>query len=249
LQQQLKSEGINSRLGVLSQAALYLEDKPKQLTKLESFAEGLFSVQDEAPQLCAPLLDLQPGQRVLDACAAPGGKTGHILEAQQDLASLLAVDLEADRLQRVAENLARLQLSARLVAADIADLSAWYDGQPFDRILCDAPCSATGVIRRHPDIKLLRQAEDIDMLAQQQLQILLTLWQCLAPGGILLYATCSILPQENDAVIAGFIAQQPAVKVLPITLPNGLQTDYGWQLLPDHRAQDGFYYARLQKPC
>src|SRR5690606_7918827 len=156
---------------------------------LPGFAEGRVSVQDEAAQLAAGLLELKPGQRVLDACCAPGGKPCHILEREPELAEVVALDLEPKRLQRVQENLQRLQLEATLTAADARDTQAWWDGKPFQRILLDAPCSATGVIRRHPDIKLARQADDIAPLATLQGEMLDALWPTLEVGGVLLYAT------------------------------------------------------------
>ncbi len=203
-------------------------------------------MQDEAAQMAAFLLDAQPSMRVLDACAAPGGKTCHILEREAAL-DLLAVDIDEQRLTRVQENLARLNLTASLKAADIQVLDTWWDGQLFDRILCDVPCSATGVIRRHPDIKFLRQAPDIAALAERQLAILQAMWGLLKPDGILLYATCSILPQENSEIIQQFCQQNSDCHVTNIALPSLVTSQYGWQLLPNGEAHDGFYYARLQK--
>ena len=177
------------------------------VTGLPGFAAGHVSVQDEAAQLAADLLQLAPGQRVLDACCAPGGKTCHLLEAEPKLAHVLGVDLEAKRLVRVRENLVRLGLEAELIAADGRDLASWWDGKPFQRILLDAPCSATGVIRRHPDIKLTRQASDITALATLQGELLDALWTTLEVGGILLYATCSVLPEENSDNIGAFLTR------------------------------------------
>ncbi|MFK3793248.1 MULTISPECIES: 16S rRNA (cytosine(967)-C(5))-methyltransferase RsmB [Pseudomonas] len=214
---------------------------------LPGFAEGWVSVQDEAAQLAADLLDLAPGQRVLDACCAPGGKTCHILEAEPALAGVVAVDLEAKRLVRVRENLERLGLDAQLIAADGRDTQAWWDGQPFQRILLDAPCSATGVIRRHPDIKLTRQPDDIAALAQLQGELLDTLWQTLEVGGILLYATCSTLPTENTEVIGAFLARTPGARELDLATEAGLRQPHGRQLLAQEGGHDGFYYAKLIK--
>ena len=205
------------------------------------------SVQDEAAQLAAPLLMLEPGQTVLDACCAPGGKTCHILESQPDLARVVAVDLEPRRLARVEENLQRLGLGAEIIAADAGDLQHWWDSQPFDRILIDAPCSASGVIRRHPDIKILRKPADIAKLAAIQLQLVNQLWHALSEGGILLYATCSVLPDENDQVIGQFLATNANASVLNIDADWGIKTDYGRQLFPKINGNDGFYYSRLQK--
>lgn len=220
---------------------------PQDVTRLPGFNAGCVSVQDEAAQLAAPLLELKPGQRVLDACCAPGGKTGQIAELQPGLAHLLALDLEPARLQRVADNLQRLGLSAELKAADARDLDLWWDGQTFDRILLDAPCSATGVIRRHPDIKLTRKAEDIAALAQLQGELLDRLWQTLAVGGILVYATCSVLPEENREVIAAFLQRQSAARELPVTVSAGLADQHGRQLFPQENGHDGFYLAKLVK--
>ena len=217
------------------------------VTTLPGFADGRVSVQDEAAQLAADLLDLAPGQRVLDACAAPGGKTCHLLEAEPGLSTVVAVDLEEKRLARVRENLQRLGLDAQLIAADGRDTKVWWDGQPFQRILLDAPCSATGVIRRHPDIKLTRQPEDITALAQLQGELLDALWPTLEVGGILLYATCSVLPAENSDTIAAFLARTPGARELDIPGPFGLKTTHGRQLLPQIDGHDGFYYAKLIK--
>ncbi|WP_415057970.1 16S rRNA (cytosine(967)-C(5))-methyltransferase RsmB [Halopseudomonas sp.] len=215
--------------------------------RLPGFAAGEVSVQDEAAQLAAPLLDAAAGQRVLDACCAPGGKTCQVLEQVPSLQELVALDLEPRRLQRVRENLQRLGLTAVLKAADARDLAAWWDGQPFQRILLDAPCSATGVIRRHPDIKLTRQAEDIPPLALLQGELLDALWQTLDVDGILVYATCSVLPEENSEVIAAFLQRQPQAQELTLEGPYGLQQPHGRQLLPDQAGHDGFYLAKLLK--
>ena len=217
------------------------------VTGLPGFAAGHVSVQDEAAQLAADLLQLAPGQRVLDACCAPGGKTCHLLEAEPKLAHVLGVDLEAKRLVRVRENLARLGLEAELIAADGRDLASWWDGQPFQRILLDAPCSATGVIRRHPDIKLTRQASDITALATLQGELLDALWTTLEVGGILLYATCSVLPEENSDNIGAFLARTPGARELDIDGEFGLKQAHGRQLLPQVDGHDGFYYAKLIK--
>ena len=214
---------------------------------LPGFAEGWISVQDEAAQLAADLLDLAPGQRVLDACCAPGGKTCHILEAEPQLAGVVAVDLEAKRLARVRENLERLGLSAELIAADGRDTATWWDGKPFQRILLDAPCSATGVIRRHPDIKLTRQPDDIAALASLQGELLDAMWQTLEVGGILLYATCSTLPTENTEVIEAFLARTPGARELDIAGQFGIKQPHGRQLLAQEGGHDGFYYAKLIK--
>ncbi|CRI54558.1 16S rRNA (cytosine(967)-C(5))-methyltransferase RsmB [Pseudomonas sp. CCOS 191] len=214
---------------------------------LPGFAEGWVSVQDEAAQLSADLLELAPGQRVLDACCAPGGKTCHLLEAEPGLAHMVAIDLEAKRLTRVRENLDRLKLDAELIACDARDTSSWWDGKPFQRILLDAPCSATGVIRRHPDIKLTRQADDIPALAALQGELLDALWPTLEVGGMLLYATCSSLPTENTEVIDAFLARTPGARELDLATEAGLRQPHGRQLLAQEGGHDGFYYAKLIK--
>lgn len=214
---------------------------------LPGFAEGWVSVQDEAAQLSADLLELAPGQRVLDACCAPGGKTCHLLEAEAGLAHVVAIDLEAKRLTRVRENLERLQLDAELIACDARDTASWWDGRPFQRILLDAPCSATGVIRRHPDIKLTRQADDIPALANLQGELLDALWPTLEVGGMLLYATCSSLPTENTEVIDAFLARTPGARELDLATEAGLRQPHGRQLLAQQGGHDGFYYAKLIK--
>ncbi|MFF7109766.1 16S rRNA (cytosine(967)-C(5))-methyltransferase RsmB [Pseudomonas sichuanensis] len=214
---------------------------------LPGFAEGWVSVQDEAAQLSADLLELAPGQRVLDACCAPGGKTCHLLEAEPKLAHMVAIDLEAKRLTRVRENLDRLQLDAELIACDARDTASWWDGKQFQRILLDAPCSATGVIRRHPDIKLTRQADDIPALAALQGELLDALWPTLEVGGMLLYATCSSLPTENTEVIDAFLARTPGARELDLATEAGLRQPHGRQLLAQEGGHDGFYYAKLIK--
>lgn len=209
---------------------------PVEVTELPGFNRGWVSVQDRAAQMAAELLDVQPQHRVLDACAAPGGKTAHILEIQPQLAELVAIDNDARRAEKIRENLVRLQLSATLLVDNAAKPQQWWDGKPFDRILLDAPCSATGVIRRHPDIKVLRQPQDITQLVALQLQLLQALWPLLKPAGKLLYATCSILPQENQQVIAKFCQQQ-----------TGVQQTAEWQIFPGEQHRDGFFYAMLTK--
>ncbi len=244
--QLLSAAGIAATPCVFSVDGIVL-DAASDVRSLPGFAEGWVSVQDEAAQLAADLLDLAPGQRVLDACCAPGGKTCHILEVEKDLAGVIAVDLEAKRLVRVRENLARLGLSADLIAADGRDTATWWDGKPFQRILLDAPCSATGVIRRHPDIKLTRQADDIVALAALQGELLDALWPTLEVGGILLYATCSTLPTENTEVIAAFLARTSGARELDLATAAGIKQPHGRQLLAQEGGHDGFYYAKLIK--
>ena len=244
--QLLTDAGINATPCVYSVDGIVLE-AATDVRNLPGFAEGWISVQDEAAQLAADLLDLAPGQRVLDACCAPGGKTCHILEVEKDLAGVVAVDLEAKRLVRVRENLARLGLSADLIAADGRDTATWWDGKPFQRILLDAPCSATGVIRRHPDIKLTRQPDDIAALAVLQGELLDAMWITLEVGGILLYATCSTLPTENTEVIEAFLARTPGARELDLATQAGIKQPHGRQLLAQEGGHDGFYYAKLIK--
>jgi len=232
----------------LSPVGLRLQQSA-DIRNLPGFAEGHFSVQDEAAQLAAPLLDLQPGQRVLDACAAPGGKSCHVLEHEPALKELLCLDQDQQRCARIDENIQRLQLkgNVRVVAAQAEMPENWWDGQCFDRILLDAPCSATGVIRRHPDIKLLRRPGDLAKLAALQGQILRALWQTLAAGGKCLYATCSVLPEENEAVIEAFLSEHADAQHTPIEGDWGISRPVGRQLFPQTEGHDGFYYALLSK--
>jgi 16S rRNA (cytosine967-C5)-methyltransferase len=258
----LRDAGIEARASDWAPAAVELAT-PVGVAALPHFGEGWVSVQDSGAQLAAVLLDAQPGMRVLDACAAPGGKTVHILERAGGRCELVAADLDATRLLRVQDNLERCRRDAQLVVADLAT-GRGPDGAPaaalaqggFDRILLDAPCSATGVIRRHPDIRLLRRESDIAAFAATQLALLEYAATRLAPGGRLLYCTCSILPQENDALIARFSANHPApLRVIPpqqllaaARAPGAVLCSHGLQLLPGCEAgTDGFYYACLQK--
>ncbi len=223
----------------LPAAVLLAEPCPVRL--LPGYAEGLVSVQDAAAQHAAGLLDLAPGQRVLDACAAPGGKTAHLLERCPGLAEVWAVDVDPARLRTVRENLERLGQSARLVAADAADPGAWWDGRPFERILLDAPCSALGVIRRHPDIKLLRRPEDVERSAGRQAALLEAVWPLLAPGGRLVYATCTLTRRENEAQIEAFLAAHADAGRAAAPGPAELRIRTG------EANRDGFYYACLEK--
>jgi 16S rRNA (cytosine967-C5)-methyltransferase len=214
--------------------------RPMPVDKLPGFAEGKVSVQDAGAQQAAQLLDVADGMRVLDACSAPGGKAAHLLE-RADL-DLVALDSDPERLQKVAQNFARLHLSAQLLAGDAAQPGQWWDGRPFQRILADVPCSASGVVRRHPDIKWLRRESDLQQFAAQQRGILDALWRCLARGGKLLYATCSVFAEENGLQIAAFLARHEDARRMPLT---GLESMEG-QLIPDP-LHDGFYYALLAK--
>ena len=245
----LQQHGIVSRIVPWAPSALVLE-APRSVEELPGFAEGLLSVQDAGAQLAAALLQVEPGQRVLDACAAPGGKTGALLEAAGEPLELWAVDIDAGRLELIAQNLSRLRRQARLVAADLRTDLSWWDGIAFDRILLDAPCSSTGVIRRHPDIRLLRRPGDIPGFAATQRRLLDRCLSLLRPGGRLLYSTCSLLAEENDAVVEAALAANPqAQQAGTVTLtgaPPWFPGRAGVQLLPgDDALTDGFYYACL----
>ncbi len=219
---------------------------PCDVYDLPGFKTGAVSVQDEAAQFAVHLLDVQDNQRILDLCCAPGGKTGHILEQGKSI-TCIAVDIDEKRLSRVRDNLKRLNLQAELIADDALNVKRWWDGQLFDRILLDAPCSALGVIRRHPDIKLLRRAADVAQIASLQCELLKTSWSLLKPGGKLLYVTCSVLKEENDQQIAHFLKlNADAINITP-QQTAGRMTPYGWQLLPGDFNQDGFFYSLLQK--
>jgi len=246
--QRLRDAGIKAEPGKFAPTAVYLA-QAIPVDQIPGFEAGKVSVQDEASQLVPSLMALEPGLRVLDACAAPGGKTCHIAESEQLLTELTAIDTDARRVTRIQENLRRLNLKASLVTADARATEQWWtSGNHYDRILLDAPCSATGVIRRHPDIKVLRQAEDIDRLNQLQQELLASLWTCLAPGGQLLYTTCSLLKQENEDQIARFLETRSDAKYEGITADWGVECRYGRQLLTGtDREPDGFYFALLRK--
>jgi len=225
---------------------------PRAVTQLPGFEEGLVSVQDSGAQLAAGLLQLQPGMRVLDACAAPGGKTGHLLEAAGGELDLTALDVAAERVGLINQNLERLRRTARTAVGDLTAPKSFWDGRPFKRILVDAPCSSTGVIRRHPDIKLLRRSSDIPTLAAGQLALLRSAATLLAPGGRLVYCTCSVMPEENEEVIARLLGEVPRLRPAAMPrgsalAPGGIDRAVGVQLLPGAEAgTDGFYYACLE---
>jgi 16S rRNA (cytosine967-C5)-methyltransferase len=232
---QLAGEGIEAV--ALSDSAIRLV-RARRVELIPGFADGLFSVQDEAAQRAAPLLDLQHGLRVLDACAAPGGKSGHILELAD--VDLTALDIDQQRLERVADNLRRLKLSARLMQGDAGDSDSWWDGQGFDRILADLPCSASGIVRRHPDIRWLRRKGDLISLSRRQQHLLDTLWRLLVPNGKLLVVTCSIFPQEGVQLADRFLSRHPDARAL--AAPG--------QLLPEateHVNHDGLFYSLIEK--
>ena len=242
----LKGHGIAAKAGCLSKHAIQLA-VPIDVWDLPEFSAGRVSVQDEAAQMAALLLQAGAGERVLDACAAPGGKTCHILELQPELAELVAMDIDELRLQKVSENLQRLNLKATLITGDAASPPAALQPASFDRILVDAPCSASGVIRRHPDVKLLRRESDIAPLANQQLCILRGLWPLLKTGGTLLYATCSILDEENSQVIQRFLTEEGDAALSGTEMAGSESVTSGRQLLPSSGGTDGLFYAALQK--
>lgn len=227
-------------------------DLPRQVSSLPGFDDGDVSVQDAAAQVAAPWLLNSGGQRLLDLCAAPGGKAAQLLELAGPESTLTAVEIDGARSKRIEQTLERLSLSARVTVADATRIDDWWDGQAYDRVLLDAPCSATGVIRRHPDIKHLRRPSDIDQLTSLQSKLLDIAWQVLATGGRLLYVTCSVLRQENDRVVAGFLGRQKNVEVNLLLPNNNIQAlmkpcDHGFQVLPGRGDLDGFYFACLDK--
>ncbi|MBD3585832.1 16S rRNA (cytosine(967)-C(5))-methyltransferase RsmB [Salinimonas sp. HHU 13199] len=216
------------------------------VVSLPGFTDGLFAVQDGAAQLAAYYLGAQDGDRILDCCAAPGGKTGHIIETTTHLQSIIALDSDGKRLTRVKENMRRLGHTATIVEGDAAKPADWWDGKHFDRILLDAPCSATGVIRRHPDIRWLRKKSDIDALIDLQASILDALWPLVKPSGTLLYATCSVLQVENSEQMRRFLARYEDASLQPLTATDTMEMP-GRQILPGEQQMDGFYYCRLLK--
>jgi 16S rRNA (cytosine967-C5)-methyltransferase len=242
----LKESGNDGVACQFSQDGIRLTS-PCDVQVLPGFDTGWVSVQDEAPQLCVDLLDVQPGDRVLDACAAPGGKTCHIIERCPEVSQVIALDLDSGRSEKVRDNLSRLQLKADIVVGDACKPEQWWDNTPFDRILIDAPCTASGVIRRHPESKQKRHEEDIDTIAELQEVMLKALWACLRPGGTLVYATCSIFKRENEQVIEAFLADHPEAIHHAIELDCGDSRPFGVQLLPIKNGHDGFYYAKLTK--
>lgn len=242
----LDEQDIKSSFHPSASQAIKIE-RSIDVSTLPGFNQGVVSVQDAGAQLAATLLDVHAGQSVLDVCAAPGGKTCHLLEIGPDINKLVAVELEQQRMQRVKENLDRLKLHAELIVADASDASSWWDGELFDRILIDAPCSATGVIRRHPDIKSLRRESDLSSLVNTQQQILQQAWQMLSPGGTLLYVTCSVLRQENEAQIASFLNLYDDADELNLDESWGVSCRHGRQLLPGDNDSDGFYFALVRK--
>ncbi len=249
--EKLREAGLPARADARVPLAVVL-DSPCDVRDLPGFGEGLVSVQDLGAQCVAFPLQLAAGQRVLDACAAPGGKTALIAEREPELAGLVGVDLDPQRLTRVKENLLRGALHADLKAADAANPSAWWDGVAFDRILLDAPCSALGVIRRHPDIRIRKSPSGIDKLPLLQARLLTSMWGMLAPGGRLVYATCTVTRSENRDVVAAFLEGTPDARIVPAeNWPGwpgfGEGDGFGRQIIPGEAGADGFYYAALEK--
>ncbi|HVE44920.1 MAG TPA: 16S rRNA (cytosine(967)-C(5))-methyltransferase RsmB [Gammaproteobacteria bacterium] len=243
--EQLQQAGYEATALAETESGVVLQE-PIDAMLLPGFSNGDVFIQDGAAQLAATLLALAPQQRILDACAAPGGKLTHLLEREPQL-SVVAVEKDASRMASVTENLQRLKMHAQCDCADVADTAAWWDGMLFDHILLDAPCSASGVIRRHPDIKLLRQKNDIIVLSQTQQHLLAKLWPLLKPGGTLLYVTCSILPSENTVVLESFLNTHPDAREKKINATWGLACAIGRQILPGMHQMDGFYFACLEK--
>nr|WP_086937737.1 16S rRNA (cytosine(967)-C(5))-methyltransferase RsmB [Thaumasiovibrio occultus] len=244
----LDEAGIETETHPLAADALRLLS-PRDVTTLPGFADGWVSVQDAAAQLSIDFLAPQDGELILDCCAAPGGKTAHILERVPS-AQVVAVDADAKRLERVGENLTRLNIHAEVKCGDARYPEQWWQGGQFDRILLDAPCSATGVIRRHPDIKWLRRADDITALAELQSEIIDAMWQQLKPGGRMVYATCSVTPQENRQQVLAFLARTSDAQLIDssvLSVDNGTTDQPGYQIMPGDEQMDGFFYAAIEK--
>ena len=239
----LTAQGIQAHEGASDDAITLAH--PQGVETLPGFAEGWFSAQDEASQIATTLLDITPGARILDACAAPGNKSAHLLERHDDI-ELVSIDIAPSRTSLTQRDAARLGVPLEITEGDATDLE-WWDTRPFDCILVDAPCSATGTLRRHPDIKLHRTPAQVRAASELQAAILSNLWQTLAPGGTLLYCTCSTLPAENDTVVRDFLTATSGVEIDRVDIPFGQPTPFGRQLLPTLGGHDGFYYSRLIK--
>ena len=242
----LKADGIPATADQYSQDGIILE-KATTVNNLPDFFSGAVSVQDTAAQIAVDLLQLEETHTVLDACAAPGGKTAHILERTSNNANVTALDISAQRCEQLEDTLHRLKLTASVKSADACQLDTWWDKTQFDRILIDAPCSGTGVIRRHPDIKHHRKPEDIQALKEIQKDLLNTLWETLKENGLMLYMTCSILKQENIEQIDSFMKTHNDAEIVPTAHPNALTLNFGQQTLPGIHEMDGFYYCLLKK--
>lgn len=246
----LEQIGVTAHALEISSDGIIL-DKPVDVTELPDFANGAVYVQDTAAQLAAQLLSVEPGQRVADLCSAPGGKAIHVLECYPDLKQLVALDADSKRAEMIQLNAQRCRVNPEIKCVDATDLKQWWDGNQFDRVMLDVPCSGTGVIRRHPDIKLLRKPEDIDALVQRQQELLETAWSILAPGGVMLYSTCSLLNEENAEQIKRFLSIHDNAELWPINLFDWLRetdsTGPGLRIATGLHQMDGFYYARLKK--
>lgn len=238
--EKLHAKGIKAEIIAETESGIKLET-PMPVEEIPDFGKEVH-VQDGASQLAAGLLELQPGMRVLDACAAPGGKLAHMLETQPELSEIVALEIDEERIKMLPHH-----AKIKAIHADAAEITSWWDEKSFDRILLDAPCSASGIIRRHPDIKLLRDPDDLKSLAKQQLKLLKAVWQTLKPGGRLIYSTCSVFPEENKQIIESFMKTQTDAKELPIKENWGINTHPGKQILPGNNDLDGFYYACLVK--
>jgi 16S rRNA (cytosine967-C5)-methyltransferase len=243
---QLQKAGIGAGIDPHAATGLIV-DKPVAVESLPGFYQGWASVQDTAAQLVVPALDLQPGHRVLDACAAPGSKTAHMLESEPELSEVIAVDIDRERVKRLRQTLERLQLTAQCIVADVAQVDTWWDGVPFDRVLIDAPCSGSGVIRRHPDIKHNRQPADVDALCKIQARLLQSLWPLVASGGRLMYVTCSVFPEENQNQICAFLDRHPETIVESLPIQVGIDCAVGRQTLPGVHDMDGFFFSMLRR--
>ena len=244
--EKLTQTDINACLSDLSPVGIQIT-KPVDVEQLPGFMQGEVSVQDFGAQIAAQLMSLKSGQRVLDTCAAPGGKTAHIYETEPDLRELVAIELNKSRFDKLEQTLQRLKIKARLVHADAKATESWWDGNQFDRILLDVPCSASGVIRRHPDIKILREPVQIKQFTETQSRLLESIWPLLKNDGLMIYATCSVLSQENDVQIEKFSGLHKDAQIMDIMCDWGIKTRFGRQLLPTRDQSDGFYYAVIKK--
>ncbi len=242
----LRRDGLEAAAHACTKSAIVL-NRPVSAASLPGFDNGLVSVQDAGAQLAAPLLAPRPGERVLDACAAPGGKTVHLWETANRQIGLTALEISDRRVDALRDNLARCDCDAELICANAAQPENWWDGRAYDRILLDAPCSATGVIRRHPDIKRHRRPGDIGQTAAAQATLLRRLWPLLKSGGTMLYVTCSVLSEENETQIEAFLSATDDARAMPLSLDAGVARSVGWQILPGDVDMDGFYFALLQK--